>query len=151
MGRTAITTDIRRFKEYSGAEAGAISLERPDTLRTLEEIPTLLMYEVGAGGPHARLVRHGRIRNLRRQGNELAFDFELDPQRAYLDRGVILSYAEQLGMHRFEQVTDPDTAMLRNAFSRLCVRPDGPAAALPPTSAASTAPNQEFPNHGNKL
>ncbi|MER8562724.1 hypothetical protein [Mesorhizobium sp. M0578] len=50
------TSTIDRFNEYSGAEAEAIDLARPETLRRLEEIPALLMYEVGAGGPHARVV-----------------------------------------------------------------------------------------------
>jgi hypothetical protein len=50
---------VSRFKEYSGAEAEEIDLARPETLRLLEGVPTLLMYEVGAGGPHARVVRHG--------------------------------------------------------------------------------------------
>lgn len=48
------TSTIDRFKEYSGVGAEAIDLARPETLRQLEQIPALLMYEVGAGGPHAR-------------------------------------------------------------------------------------------------
>lgn len=39
------TSPIDRF-EYSGVEAEAIDLARPETLRRLEEIPSLLMYEV---------------------------------------------------------------------------------------------------------
>ncbi|MDX8441651.1 hypothetical protein [Mesorhizobium australafricanum] len=85
------TSPIDRFKEYSGVEAEAIDLARPETLRRLEEIPALLMYEVGAGGPHARVVRHGRIRNIVRRGGELAFGFEL---HAYLDRAAVLRIAD---------------------------------------------------------
>jgi hypothetical protein len=94
---------VDRFKEYSGVEGDAVNLDQPDTLRRLEEVPTLLMYEVGTAGPNARLVRHGRIRNVARRGADLTFTFELDPERAYLDRGVILAFADQLGLHRFEQ------------------------------------------------
>ncbi|MER8608618.1 hypothetical protein NKI34_19695 [Mesorhizobium sp. M0700] len=97
------TSTIDRFKEYSGAEAEAIDLARPETLRRLEEIPALLMYEVGAGGPHARVVRHGRIRNIVRRGHELAFTFEPDPEHAFLDRSAVLRIADRLGIQQFEQ------------------------------------------------
>lgn len=55
------------------------------------------MYEVGAGGPHVRVVRHGRIRNIVRRGHELAFTFEPDPEHAYLDRAEVLRISDQLG------------------------------------------------------
>jgi len=97
------TSTVDRFKEYSGVEAEAIDLARPETLRRLEEIPALLMYEVGAGGPHARVVRHGRIRNIVRRGGELAFNFDPDPDHAYLDRAAVLRIADQLGIAQFEQ------------------------------------------------
>ncbi|MDJ1163929.1 hypothetical protein QHI69_18705 [Burkholderia gladioli pv. gladioli] len=94
---------IGRFKEYSGAEADAIDVARPETLRHLEVVPTLLMYEVGAGGPHAGVVRHGRVRNITRRGNELAFVFEPDLQQAYLNRSQVLAFSEQLGIEQFER------------------------------------------------
>lgn len=94
---------VERFKEYSDVEGDAISADNPESLGVLEALPTLLMYEVGVGGPNARLVRHGRLQNLRRRGGELVFDFTPDPQRAYVDRGIILEFSDQLGMHRFEQ------------------------------------------------
>lgn len=97
------TSSIDRFKEYSGVGAETIDLARPETLRQLEQIPTLLMYEVGAGGPHARVVRHGRLRNIVRRGHELAFTFEPDPEHAYLDRADVLRIADQLGIAQFEQ------------------------------------------------
>ena len=98
-----LSAGIDRFKEYSGTAAEAIDPARPETLRRLEEIPALLMYEIGAGGPHARIVRHGRVRNIVRRGRELTFDFELDPERAYLDRQAFLTFAPQLGIEPFEQ------------------------------------------------
>lgn len=94
---------LGRFKEYSGREAAAINPADPESLRRLEEVPALLMYEVGAGGPHARVVRHGRIRNIVRRGNELTFDFEPDDGHAYLERSRVLSVSDQLGMDQFEQ------------------------------------------------
>jgi hypothetical protein len=101
-GRQA-SMDVSRFKEYSGSEADAISLRQPETLRRLEDVPALLMYELGVVGPNSRLVRHGRMSNINRNGNELTFNFELDPDRGYLSRGAILEFADLLGMHRFEQ------------------------------------------------
>jgi hypothetical protein len=92
------SSGVDRFKEYSGSEAEAIDAARPETLRPLEEIPTLLMYEVGAGAPHARIVRHGRLRNIVRRGRELVFTFEPDPARAYSDRALVLALATQLGI-----------------------------------------------------
>ena len=94
---------LGRFKEYSGREAADINPADPESLRRLEEVPALLMYEVGAGGPHARVVRHGRIRNIVRRGNELTFDFEPDDGHAYLERSRVLSVSDQLDMDHFEQ------------------------------------------------
>ncbi|MBW9244501.1 hypothetical protein [Pseudomonas paracarnis] len=94
---------LGRFKEYSGIDAAAIDPARPESMRRLEEVPTLLMYEVGAGGPHARVVRHGRIRNISRRANELTFAFELDQQHAFLDRSQVLGIADRLGIDQFEK------------------------------------------------
>lgn len=94
---------IVRFKEYSGDEAANVDLARPETIRTLENIPMLLMYEVGAGGAHDRIVRHGRARNISRRGSELTFDFELDEQHAFLERSSVLAIAEQLDIQQFER------------------------------------------------
>lgn len=98
-----LSMSVNRFKEYSGAEADAITVDQPETLRRLEGLPALLMYEVGAGGPNARLVRHGQLRNIIRHMGEIRFTFEPDSARAYLDRSVILTFADQLGVHSFEQ------------------------------------------------
>lgn len=54
--REPLTMSIDRFKEYSGAEGDAIALDQPETLRRLEDVPALLMYEVGAGGKRCRVA-----------------------------------------------------------------------------------------------
>lgn len=94
---------LGRFKEYSGHQAADIDPTSPESLRRLEEVPALLMYEVGAGGRHSRTVRHGRIRNIVRRGNDLTFGFEPDEQHAYLDRSSVLSMSDQLDIGQFEQ------------------------------------------------
>jgi hypothetical protein len=94
---------IVRFKEYSGDEAANVDLARPETIRALEGVPMLLMYEVGAGGAHDRVVRHGRARNISRRGTELTFDFELHEQHAFLERSSVLAIAEQLDIRQFER------------------------------------------------
>jgi len=88
---------IDRFYGYKGAEAEVITLDRPESLRHLEEIPTLLMYEGGASGPNARVIRHGRVKNITRQGRILTFEFEPDLDRAYFNRRSILKYKNRLG------------------------------------------------------
>ena len=98
-----LSASVDRFKEYSGAAGDSIDAARPETLNQLEAIPTLLMYEVSARGPHARVVRHGRLRNIVRRGRDLAFQFDPDPQHAYLDRQTVLSFATQLEIEPFEQ------------------------------------------------
>jgi squalene-hopene cyclase-like protein len=94
---------VVRFKEYSGSEADAISIAQPETLRRLQEVPALLMYEVGASGPNPKLVRHGRLSNITRRGGDLTFEFAPDAERGYLTLGTVLGFADALGMHRFEQ------------------------------------------------
>jgi hypothetical protein len=57
---------------------------------------------VASTGPNARLVRYGRVTTVSRRVSHLIFRFEPDSERGYLDRGVILAFAAQLGMHSFE-------------------------------------------------
>ena len=90
-----------RFYGYSGDEAEAITLDRQESLRYLEEIPALLMYEGGASGPNANVIRHGRLQNIVLQGKNIIFDFEPDNEKAYFSRRYILKYKDLLGMGRF--------------------------------------------------
>src|SRR3546814_3793067 len=55
-----LTFGVDRFKEYSDGVADGIDIGEPETLAQLEQIPTLLVYEVGARGPRARTVRYGQ-------------------------------------------------------------------------------------------
>ena len=94
---------VGRFKEYSDAIADEIDLSQPESLRRLEEVPTLLMYEVGAEGANVGIVQHGRVRNIRRVGRDVVFDFELDSEHSYLQRREVLRRAEALGIEQFER------------------------------------------------
>src|SRR3546814_5097344 len=60
-----LTFGVDRFKEYSDGVADGIDIGEPETLAQLEQIPTLLVYEVGARGPRARTVSYGQLVNLR--------------------------------------------------------------------------------------
>lgn len=90
-----------RFGEYS-TEMGMESFD-PKLVESLEGAPALLMVEVGAGGPNVGVVRHGRVRNIEHRGREIVFDFEPDPEHAYLRREDVLAWAGELGIERLER------------------------------------------------
>jgi CRP-like cAMP-binding protein len=92
--------DADRFKEYSsGHEAALISLEKPSTLKALEDVSTLLMYERGAEGPNPDIVRYGRLRDIRINVKQLAFRFD---EQGQLSRSIVEEFSDRLGLDRFE-------------------------------------------------
>lgn len=93
--------DITRFKEYSdGAEAATVSTKRPDSLKALESIPALLMYETGTDGPNADLARYGYVFGIRVTERELVFRFR---EEGRFPIAVVREYADRLGFGRWEQ------------------------------------------------
>ncbi len=66
--------DARRFKEYSGSEADSIFASKPATLKALEGIDTLLMYE--SRHEDANFVRYGHLHQIRVAGPDMVFRFE---------------------------------------------------------------------------
>src|SRR3546814_3197239 len=98
-----LTFGVDRFKEYSDGVADGIDIGEPETLAQLEQIPTLLVYEVGARGPRARTVRYGQLANLRRRGQNLVFDFVPDAEHAYLSQADLFGRSDELGINPFEQ------------------------------------------------
>lgn len=64
-----------RFLEHSGDESESISLNNPSSLKILERIPSLLLYEEGAGGDDAHIVRLGEMRSIRVVGGRITFRF----------------------------------------------------------------------------
>jgi hypothetical protein len=92
--------ETERFKEYSpGPEASPISIEKPESLKALEEGPALLMYERGVHDRNADVVRYGFIQNLRTVRKELVFRFA---EAGRLDRIDIEEFGDRLGIDRFE-------------------------------------------------
>jgi len=92
--------DADRFKEYShGSEAAPLSLDKPETLKTLEEGPALLMYERGTAATNAETVRYGFVRDVKRVRKELVFRFT---EAGLLSRDDIKEFADRLGIDRFE-------------------------------------------------
>jgi hypothetical protein len=64
-----------RFLEHSGDESENISVEKPNSLKILERIQTLLLYEDGAGGNAADVIRLGQMRDIRIVGRKITFRF----------------------------------------------------------------------------
>jgi hypothetical protein len=64
-----------RFLEHSGDESENISVEKPKSLKVLERIQSVLLYEGGAGGKAAGIIRLGQLRDIRPVGRSVTFRF----------------------------------------------------------------------------
>lgn len=91
--------DARRFKEYSDSEAESIFVSKPTTLKSLEGIDTLLMYEQGSRSPNVDLVRYGCLHSIKVVSDDLVFKFE---EKGTFLRTVIEEFAERLGIDKWE-------------------------------------------------
>src|SRR6266851_2995231 len=90
---------VGRFKDYegySGSEAEDISSDKPTTLKSLEGIDALLMYETGSKGSNVDLVRFGCLRSIKVVGKEVVFRFE---EKGKFLRTVVEEFAGRLGIH----------------------------------------------------
>lgn len=96
----AMSMQSDRFGEMSGNEARGISLKDPKTLKRVENLPTLLMYERGAEGPSVDKVRYGRIHSVSLEERAVVFQFD---EEAHVSRSAIGEYVDRLGMDRFEE------------------------------------------------
>jgi hypothetical protein len=92
--------DAGRFKEYSGTESQVIAADKPESLKGLEEIPCLLLYECGTEGPTADRVRYGFLRDIRLVNKELQFRFN---EEGVVPREVVKEFAERLGLSDWER------------------------------------------------
>lgn len=90
-----------RFKEHTVA-AGlpkTISLRRPQSVKRLEGIPSLLLYESCVGAPNGDIVRYGTIHDLRVVAGELVFRFAEDGR---FSRTLIEGFADRLDITAWE-------------------------------------------------
>jgi len=90
--------DQSRFKEFSDSEHESIVLEKPETLKALETVPALLMYETEC--LHAATVRYGFLRNIRLLHQDLVFNFL---EEGVFDRAIVMEFATRLGFRDGEQ------------------------------------------------
>jgi len=95
--------DLDRFNTYSGKSREIIDPDDPASLRQLDATVALVLDELGVEGPNAKVVRHGRLRNVARYGQVVSCQIELDPERPYLPREKIVDFQRHLDMHRLEQ------------------------------------------------
>src|SRR5688572_11926903 len=65
----------QRFLEYSGDESATISLGNPESLKVLERVQTILLYEDGVDAPNANVARFGRMKDIRVDGSNISFRF----------------------------------------------------------------------------
>jgi predicted nucleotide-binding protein len=87
-----------RFGEFSGKEAANISPANPDSLRVLQNVPTILMYEEGAN--QSDVVRFGYIYDIHVYGGQVLFRFV---EHSRTTRDVIQRFLSKLHIERFEQ------------------------------------------------
>lgn len=64
-----------RFREHSGDEAQLIDVNDPQSIKILESVPALLMYEDGVEDPYADVVRVGQLRDIRYGSGNISFRF----------------------------------------------------------------------------
>jgi|SRR5271157_1717827 len=91
--------DVSRFGEFSGVESKSITVSNPATLKSLEKLDTLLMYEKHSEGSNVDLIRYGRLRDIKVDGRDLIFSFE---EKGQFTRSVIEEFAGRLNIGSFE-------------------------------------------------
>ena len=87
--------DATRFGEYSGGEAESISVKNPATLKSLEGLDTLLMYEDSSKNANADLIRYGRAHAIKVVHGDLTFRFE---EKGKFTRTVIKEFDTRIGI-----------------------------------------------------
>ena len=130
--------DASRFGEYHADGAKPLSLSDAETIRTLESLPTLLVYESAIDGENVHLVRYGTITGLHRDGRDLAFQFTLDPEHGYFPRSLLQKFASELDLHRFEHYRTHWSVKQGNVPNALLAQasPQPPARNVPRVYAA---------------
>lgn len=94
---TLMRSPAARFGECSGTEAASITTKDRTSLKELERIPTLLMYEIGSQA--LDVVRYGFVRNLEVTGTFLSFSFE---NQGFFSRSLVEEFAWKLDIGDYE-------------------------------------------------
>ncbi len=91
--------DKDRFGEHSGREIKEIDLTKPDTFALLEQARALLLYESGATGDTARVVRIGHVHDITVGDRDIRFRFA---EIGRLPRDVIDNLGQYLDISNWE-------------------------------------------------
>ena len=95
-----MSMDRERFLEHTPAHLSEkFSSEEPATLKGLEGIPTILMYEPGHDGDNREVVRYGQLRDILLSGSKLTFRFD---DQGRFHRSQVMEFADRLGFGRLE-------------------------------------------------
>lgn len=89
-----------RFGEYSGDEREGIAIEDQTSLKRLEQVQTLLMYEDGHKDPNTEVVRIGQLRDIRLSHGEITFRFT---ESGRVSRSKVYELAHRLQLEDFEK------------------------------------------------
>ena len=95
----SMKTPAERFKEFSGPEADGISLTDPKSLKALQAVDTLLMYETGVKCDNSGVVRVGKLVKIRPGGWNITFHFK---ETGRFPREVAIKHARLLGLDSSE-------------------------------------------------
>jgi len=68
--------EASRFGEHSGDEGAHITVEEPESLRALERVQSVLMYEAIVTEPVGEVVRVGNVFDIRVSGGWINFRFK---------------------------------------------------------------------------
>jgi len=93
-----------RFGEYSGDESTAVDLANPESRKFLEQVHTVLMYEVGVSDPPGDMVRIGHLRDIQADHaghplRDITFRFR---EKGRITHSWMEENAHRLGIDRWE-------------------------------------------------
>jgi TIR domain len=91
--------DVGRFGEFRGIESESISVANPSTLKSLEHIDTLLIYEEYAKNANVDVIRYGYLHGIKVVNRELVFRFE---EKGRFTRLIVKEFAQRLGISDWE-------------------------------------------------
>ena len=87
-----------RFKEAADSEAASVTANKPKSLKSVEEIQTLLMYERDSSGPNVEMVRYGFLQNIKATSHEILFTFV---EEGRFKRKDVYEFADRFGISNF--------------------------------------------------